>query len=169
MAFATATYFAIASLAVGTASYVSAEKSRKEAQANYSASAAEQQKAQSEQRAINSQKAAEERRQQIREERVRIAKLQQAAQATGTSGSSGELGASAGMATQLGANIGSNLSVLAATGRMNTYNQAAADFSTAAQRNLSDMGSSRNLFDLSGTIFGASGGFKQLANPRTTT
>lgn len=169
MAFATATYFAIASLAVGAASYYSAEQSRKDAQANYAASAAEQKKAQSEQTAINAQKAAEERRQQIREERIRRARLEQQAASSGGIGSSGLFGAESGFATQLGGNIGSNLSMLAATGRMGQYQQSAADFSTAAQRNISDMGASRNMFDLSGTIFQAAGGFKQLANPRTTT
>jgi hypothetical protein len=159
MAFLTSTYLAIAAIAVGTASYVSAEKSRKEAQVNYASQASEQRKAQSEQNALNAQSAAAERRQQVREQRIKLARLEQAAENTGTEGSSGALGAAGGFATQLGANIGSNLGAIAASQRTGGYLQAAADFGTAAQRNLSDMGASQNLFSLSTTIFNAAGGF----------
>ncbi len=61
------------------------------------------------QRANNAQDAARERRQLIREERVKRARVMQAAENTGTSESSGQLGAIGGLATQLGSNLGFNL------------------------------------------------------------
>lgn len=155
MAFATSTYFAIAALVVGTKSYISAEQNRKEAQANYRAQAQEQEKARNEERALNAQSAANERRQQIREERVRNARLLQASENTGTEGSSGAFGAVGGFATQLGANIGSNLGRLSGADRISGYNQSAVNFGSAAQSNLSSMQANQNLFGLSTTIFSA--------------
>jgi hypothetical protein len=149
------TIAAIGALVVGAASYVSAEKNRKEAQANYAAQAAEQGKARQEERALNAQAAANERRQQIREERVRRARLLQSAENTGTEGSSGQLGAEGGFATQLGAAIGSNLGRLAGAERITQLGQSAANFGSAAQSSLSSMQANQNLFGLSTTIFSA--------------
>lgn len=156
------TLAAVAAVGVGVASYKSVERARKEAAANYKEQAAAQTKVRSEQAALNAQQAAGERRQQIREERVRRAKLMQAAEATGTEGSSGELGALGGMATQLGANIGTNLGQLAGTGRINALTQQAADFGTAAQNALNNSASAMNRLNLSMSIFQSAGGFGEL-------
>jgi len=61
------------------------------------------------QRASNAEEAAKERRQQIREERVRRARVIQSSVNTGTNASSGEEGALGSLSTQLGSNIGFNL------------------------------------------------------------
>lgn len=162
MALATGTIALIAAISaavVGTASYVSAEKSRKQAQAYYSSQAQTQREVRSEQAALNAQAAAGERRQQIREERVRRAKILQAAEGTGVSGSSGELGSTGGLATQLGANIGTNLGTLSGTGRINQLAQTAADFGTAAQSALNNQAKAMNNFNLSMSIFQSAGGF----------
>lgn len=79
----------------------------------------EQEKMRAEQQASNADKAAREKRQQIREERVRRAKVMQASENTGVAGSSGELGSVAGLGTQLGSNLGFNASQLASAGRVN--------------------------------------------------
>lgn len=153
------TIIAVASLAVGAASYVSSQESRKEASSNYANAAVEQRKAQSEQKALNAQRAANERRQQVREERVQRAKVLQASENTGTDGSSGEFGATGGLATQLGANIGTNLGQIAGANRISDLNQSAANFNSAAQSNLSSAQGAESLFGLSNSIFNAAGGF----------
>lgn len=156
---ALSTVAAIASVVIGGVSYVSAEKSRKQAAAANQQQAEENKKVRSEQAALNAQQAASERRQQIREERVRRARLLAAAENTGTEGSSGALGGVGGFATQLGANIGTNLGQLAGTGRINQYSQQAADFGTASQNAQNRQAASQNLFGLSMSIFNAAGGF----------
>lgn len=156
------TILAAGALAIGGASYVAAEKGRKQAQANYAQQSREQAKVRSEQAALNAQQAANERRQQVREERIRRARVLSAAENTGTEGSSGALGAVGGFATQLGANIGTNLGQLFGTGRINQYSQSAADFGTAAQQAQSRQAGAQNLMGLSMSIFSAAGGFGQL-------
>lgn len=144
---------------IGAAAYVSSEKSRKEAKAYYAQQATAQRAVRSEQAALNAQQAANERRQQIREERVRRAKILQAAEGTGTEGSSGELGATGGLTTQLGAGIGTNLGQLAGVGRINALQQTSADFGTAAQNALNNQAKYQNRFNLSMSIFQSAGGF----------
>lgn len=159
---AISTIVAVASLTVATTSAIASNVNQNRAERANRAAANEQKKANSEQVAMNAAKAAQERRQQVREARVRQGKLMQAAENTGTAGSSGELGAMGGMATQLGANIGTNLGMLAGQSRANAFNQAAADYQTEAQSALSDASSAQNLFSLSTTIFNANGGKSQL-------
>lgn len=156
---AISTIVAVAALTISAASYVSGEHSRKEAQEASAQAAGEQRKAGSEQAALNTQRAALERRQQIREERVRRAKMLQASENSGTAGSSGELGATAGLANQLGVNIAFNQGQLAGQGRANAFGQAGADYMTEANIALSDASSASNLFNLSTNIFQSSGGF----------
>lgn len=167
MALATSTILAIGALVVSGATYYSAEQSRKEAKAAYRNQAAVQGEARQEERAMNAQSAANERRQQIREERVRRARLIAASENSGTGGSSGEFGATGGFATQLGANIGSNLGRLAGSDRLTALGQRAADFGSSAQSSLSNMQANQNLFSLSTTIFNANGGFSAFSTPKT--
>lgn len=149
---------AVASLTVGAAAYVSSQEARGEAKEAAGLAAEEGRKSQSEVKALNAQKAAGERRQQVREERVRRAKVEQGASNTGVSESSGEAGAISGLATQLGANIGTNLGQLQGANAISGFNQAAADFNTSAQNSMSDAAGAQNLFALSGSIFNAAGG-----------
>lgn len=102
------------------------------------AAAQEQKKARQEQDAMNSAQAAAERRRQIREERVKRARVLQSAAATGTTGSSGEAGAVSGLSTTLSANIGSNLGALQSAQNISIFSQASADFMSAANAKQAD-------------------------------
>lgn len=85
-----------------------------------------QQQAQEQQIADNTAKAAAERRQQVRDERIRQARIAQSSVNTGTEGSSGELGAISSVSTQTQSNVGFNLGQLAGAGRITELNQQAA-------------------------------------------
>ena len=114
---------AVASLAVTVKSGLDANKQAKIA-------ATEQLKAKAEQKASNAAQAAAERRQQIREERVKRARILQSSEGTGVSGSSGETGAIGSLSTQLGSNIGFNLGMLDRAGNISDFSQNAADAMT---------------------------------------
>lgn len=153
---------AIASLAVGVASYAGAQSAQKDAARERQSAAESNKKIQEEQRADNAAKAASERRNQIREERVRRAKILQGAENSGAAYSSGEAGALGGMATQLGSNIGSNLGQIARSDRISGYAQSASN--SMFQASIFDQKSSNKsqLFNLSTSLFSASGGFGQI-------
>lgn len=148
-----ATTVAIVSAVIGTASYVEAKDARQEASENAQRSAEQQRKAQEVQQAGSAQQAAMERRQQIREERVRRARIMQASSNTGTVGSSAEFGSIGGMGTQLQSNIGQNLGAIQRGQAIGTFSQNAADFNTASQRNINDANNAQSLFSLSTSIF----------------
>lgn len=116
---------AFAAVAVGATAY-SASQAEDAEDAQYEA-AQNQKKAQTEQRAVNYAQSAKERRTQLREERIRRARLTQTATNTGTAESSGYLGASSGLVTQLGANLGENLSMIGSANRISLFSQASAD------------------------------------------
>lgn len=92
-----------------------------------------QEQAQKEQKAANFEAAANEQRQKIREERIRRARIEQAAANTGTTGSSGEAGAIGSLSTQLGVNLGMNLSAVERGSRISDLYQTAADAGGNAQ------------------------------------
>lgn len=142
---AISTIVAVASLAIGTVSLVAGEQARGRAQN-------EQKKIQGEQKAQNAAQAAAAKRTQIREERVRRARILQSSEDTGTAGSSGELGAVGGMATNLATNLGSDAGRFAAGNRI-------SDFAQNAANDMFDAQQADKLFSLSTSIFSASGGF----------
>lgn len=117
--------------------------------------AREQKKARNEQRAMNAAQSASERRQQIREERVRRARVMQAASSTGTAGSSGEIGAFGSMGTQLSSNFGFGSGALMTARNISTYEQNAADFSLESQQSQSQAANFRSLGNI-GLQFGLS-------------
>lgn len=123
MGIETVAYIALASTIASTAAQYSAQQK----------AAGEQEKAQKEQQAMNAAKAAQERRQQIREERVRQARLLQASENTGATDSSGQIGAEGSLATQLQSNVGFNLGALRSAGNISRFNQNAADYLEEAQ------------------------------------
>lgn len=159
---AVSTFVAIAAVVIGGLSYVSAEEARADAKEANMRSAEEQRKAKAEQGAINAQQQAQERRNQIREERVRRAKIIQSSENTGTSYSSGELGATGGLSTQLGNNIGQNVGRAAAGERIGQFNQNAADWQLNAQNASSDAQSAGGMFQLATSAFSSAGGFGTL-------
>lgn len=153
------TALAVAAVSIGAYAAYEGHESRVEAQDNYRNQAAEQRKAQGEQRALNFQQQAEERRSQIREERVRRAKILQGSNNTGVSDSSGALGAIGSLSTTLNNNLGINAGRAAAGDRIGGYQQNAADFNTAAQIASLSAQNADQLFSLSASIFSATGGF----------
>lgn len=115
-------------LIVAAAGAVASYSAQQDAKQAAQRSAEEQRKAQAEQKAQAAQKSAMERRQQIREERVKRARVLQSAQNTGVSGSSGEIGAIGALSTNLGNNIGINIGREASNNRASIFAQNAADF-----------------------------------------
>jgi cell division protein FtsL len=128
------TIIAVAALATAGAAAYSGYQSRKDMKEANQNAAAEQRKAQGEQRALKFQEQAQERRNQIREERVRRAKILQASENTGVGDSSGAYGAVDGLSTQLNNNLGINAGRAVAGDRIGGYMQNAADFNLAAQQ-----------------------------------
>lgn len=120
----------------------------------------EQKKAANEQGAANAERAAAERRQQIREERIRRAQIEQASANTGTIASSGSMGATGGLSTTLASNLGFNLSQITHAGNISAFNQSAANSMGRAQT-VEQLGS------LATSIFSMSAGAKQ--TPKTLT
>ena len=148
MAVVTSTLLAIGSIGLGVASYSANKSAGKKANALQEQAMGEQQKARSEEGALNAQRAAQERRQQVREERVARGKMLQASENTGTSGSSGESGAVAGLATQLGANIGFNLGQIQGANAISIFNQNAANLQGQAQEAIVNGQNKAGLFAL---------------------
>jgi hypothetical protein len=89
---------------------------------------------QAEEKASNASEAALERRRQIREERVKRARILQSAENTGVEGSSGELGAIGSLATTLSANLGTNLGRITSANRVSGINQGLADAQFGMQK-----------------------------------
>jgi hypothetical protein len=127
------TILAVGAIGMGGYSTYQGVKAGKEANRLNQQAAGEERQARSEQGALNAQRSAQERRQQVREERIARGKLMQGAENTGASGSSGESGASAGLATQLGANIGFNLGQIQGAKAISEFTQSAADLRGDAQ------------------------------------
>lgn len=136
---------AYAALAVSTVSAVKQVQGQQEA-------AREGKKGQREQEAMNAARAAQERRQQIREERIRRARILQSSENTGVSESSGQIGAEGSLATQLSGNVGFNRGQIRSAGMISDFQQNAQD--AIDQANLWGQ-----VGQLSGSIFGAAGGF----------
>lgn len=111
-----------------------------------------QKKARNEEKARNTAQQMAERRQQVREERIKRARVMQASENTGTAGSSGELGAVSSIGTQLGANLGFNQSMIESGNRIGGYAQQAAN----AQSNASVFNSLAGMSGSVGSIFGSS-------------
>lgn len=161
MAIASTTIAALSLAATGISTVVGV-MARQDAQDAANRSAEEQRKVQAEQRAQNAAQAANERRQQVREERVRRARVLQSAENTGVDQSSGEFGALGSLSTNLGSNIGSNLGRLTAANNMSIFSQNAANFNLQAQNLMFRANAADQLASFSGNIFSASGGFDAL-------
>lgn len=150
---AVSTTVAIVAAVVGTASYVEAKEARGEQKAASEKAASEQKQARSVQEASNAQQAAMESRQQIREERVRRARIMQGAQNTGTAFSSGEFGSIGSLSTSLSSNIGANRGAIQRGQQISAFQQNAADFNLTAQNAGIDAQNASSLFNLSTSIF----------------
>ena len=162
MALATSTIIAIASATMTAYSTMQQADAQDEARRNQEAANEEQRKAREEQKAAQAAQSAAERRTQIREERVKRARLLQSSVNTGVSGSSGEAGATGGLSTQRGANIGFNLGQKQAAANISAAGQNAADFLSSANSNIVDANQWGQVAGLSMNIFDKAGGFKSI-------
>lgn len=152
------TIAAIATATVAVASYVEAKEARGEQKAAVQEQAKVQGQIQSEQKAANVAAAANERRSQIRESRVRRARVMQSATNTGAYGSSGEFGALGALGTGLSSNVGSNLGQIQTANRVSDLGQTAANFGTQANVAGLNAQDATSMFQLSTSIFSATGG-----------
>lgn len=109
-----------------------------------------QEKARQEQRAQTAEESAKERRQQIREERVRRARMLQSAENSGVADSSGEVGALASLSTGLSENLGFSLNSEARGNAISDAQQNAANAAGRAQ-------TSQAIGSLATSIFGQLG------------
>lgn len=141
----------IALVAVATVSTYVAVKSYQEQKESAAEAKAAQQRAVEEQRKQAAIQQAQEQRQQIREERVRRGRILQASQSRGGAGSTGEFGATGGLSTQLGSNVGQNLAMKAIGQQISIFNQQYSNAAFDAQQ-------AGNLFALSSQIFGMTAG-----------
>ena len=168
MAIATSTILGIvgaATAVVGTAQGMAA---RKDAKASAQQSAEAQRAAQAEAKAGQAEAAAVERRQQIREERVRRARIIQGAENTGTTDSSGAEGALGALSTNLSTNLGLNAAAIQRGGRIGALNQQAADFDFQRQSSLGDAQNADQIAGLGMKAFQGAGGFSIFKIPGTT-
>lgn len=133
------------SAAAGVGSAIKQHEAQKDA-------AKAQKRSQQEQKAVQAAQAAKERRAQIREERVRRAKVLQASENTGTAESSGASGAVGNLSTQLGANLGFNLGMQQSASNITALEQSAVNHMNTANM-WGQVGS------VSQSIFKAAGGF----------
>lgn len=85
---------------------------------------------QEEQRSVVASQQASDRRAQVREERVRRARIMQGSENSGTAGSSSEAGAVGSIATQFFGNIGTSLGGQRVASNISSFQQTAADFRT---------------------------------------
>lgn len=155
---AISTLIMAATAAVAVSSYVEAKEARGEQKAAVQQQAEIQGQIQSEQKAANVASAAMERRSQIREQRVRLSRVMQAATNTGASGSSGEFGALGSLGTGLSSNIGANLGQIQTANRVSDLGQTAANFGTQANVAGLKAQDATSMFQLSTSIFSGVGG-----------
>lgn len=159
---AISTIIAAVSLVSGFVSAQNQADAQDEARRNQENANAEQRKARDEQKAAQAAQSAAERRTQIREERVKRARLLQSSANTGVTGSSGEAGAAGGLSTQLGTNIGFNLGQQQAASNISAAGQNAADFLSSANSNIVEANQWGQVAGLSMNIFDKAGGFNSI-------
>ncbi len=119
--------------AVAVIGLLSANASQNKQASMASDAAAHQREAQNEQRSAIASQQASDRRAQVREERVRRAKIMQGAENSGTAGSSGEIGALGSISTQFFSNIGTSLGGQRVASNISSQQQTAADMNFNAQ------------------------------------
>lgn len=117
----------IASLVIGAYTAVKADSQSKKAAEAQKDAARAQQASSAEQQANQLMQREQERRQQVRENRIRVAQVMQNSANTGTSSSSGELGAVSSLNTQTSSNLGFISGAEMHTNAASMYNQQASD------------------------------------------
>lgn len=125
----------IAGAALATTAYSISEQKKEAKKA-----ARAQEGIRNEEKARNKASELSERRKQIREERVKRARILQGSENSGTAFSSGETGAVSGLGANLGANLGFNSAAVASGERISVFAQQAATAQTN-QNNAAMLGS----------------------------
>ena len=162
----TAGQTAMAAASVDT--YQQGQEARKEQEAYMQQAADQQKEAKSVEEAQKAQQASMERRQQIREERVRQARIMQSAANTGTLVSSGTAGGIGSLSTNLQSNLGFNMGTLERSKQISGFNQNAADLMLQGQYAGFEAQNQNSLFALSTSIFASSLAPKQKGVTVTT-
>lgn len=128
----------VAALLISAAGVVGSISAQQNAKKESKRAAEDQRKIQSENRATAAQQRAQEQRTQVREERVRRARILQSAENGGVDGSSGEIGAVGALSTNLGNNLGINLGRAASADRSSIFAQSAADHTFEANKSMQE-------------------------------
>lgn len=152
------TIVAVAAVASAVGTYRSYQEQRKASKAQRRA-AQEQREINRQQEARNAQQSTMERRQQLREERIRRARILQSAENMGVGSSSGAMGAVGGLSTNLSSNLGANLGSLRSARTISRHSQNQADFMSAANQHMANANMWGQLSSFSSSIFSAGGGF----------
>lgn len=154
---------AVTAVVIGTAFAVDGYTKGEEARKKAGEAAAEGRRAQAQQKseteAQNATRQAEERRKQIREARVRRARILQSSENTGAEGSSGELGALGNLSTAFSGALGESVGSKASGERMSGFLQDQADANFKFNQASSDMNGAQSQMNLGMSIFNAGGGF----------
>ncbi|WP_155638774.1 hypothetical protein [Burkholderia territorii] len=123
-----------------------------------------QKQANDEIQARNDAQRAQEQRQLIREARVKQARIEQMSANTGTTGSSGEIGATSAISTNLSSSLGMNNTTSAVTDSINNINAQIGDSQTD-QMNAQKTGIlGQGLTSIGSSLFSAGGGFKTMGS-----
>lgn len=161
------TVMAAIGLAFSAFSAMKQADAQEEAQQAQRRSDDEQRKARDEQKAGQAAQAAAERRQQLREERIKRARLIQSGQNSGVAGSSGVAGAAGNLQTQLQTNIGFNQGQIQNASNISQFSQNSADFLSSANNSVAEANQWGQAAGVGMNIFKASGGFKSIFNSGT--
>lgn len=144
------TIAAVASLALGAASFVSQRRAAKKAASNTKKARATQQR-------IADQKAARDRTRAVREARVKRAQLQVRAEGAGVAGASGAVAGEQSITSQLASNLGFSQQIQGLGQQATAFNQQAA----SAQGQAATAGA---IGGVAQSIFQTAGGFKTIFN-----
>jgi hypothetical protein len=147
---------------LSVASFVQGVDDRNKANEAANRARDEQTKIAGEQKASNAAAAMAERRQQVREERIKRARVLQMSSNSGVVGSSGEQGALGVLDTNLDVGIGRNLGSIATAERTGQFAQNAADFIGRADNLRSDAQFQDQIFGISTSMFREAGGTKSI-------
>lgn len=154
---------AVAGLVMAVAGTAMAVVSGNQARAAARHQADLQKQANAEIQARNNAQRAQEQRQLIREARIKNARMEQMSANTGTTGSSGEMGASSAISTNLSSSLGMNNNISAITDNISELNSQIAD-SQVDQMNAQKTGVlGSGLTSIGGSMFSAAGGYKTVS------
>ena len=148
-------------IGLGAAAYSVYEQNKQMGRAQDASeeAAKQQKKILAEQQAQEAAKAAQERRRLVREERVRRAKILQGAENAGVAQSSGPLGATSALSTNLGSALGFNLGEVSRGQRISGLMDSTAEYQMQSQAFQNSAAMWGSIGSLGSSIFSSAGGF----------